>query len=92
MDRPTKFEEGQIFQFYNPKQQQHHQFVVSKAAMNRVAAIFDDGSVIDFAQDEVTFLKLTFVKNSIPGKKRFFPRNLTARQHNDRNLHRRNYP
>ena len=36
MDRPTKFEEGQIFQFYNPKQQQHHQFVVSKAAMNRV--------------------------------------------------------
>ncbi len=62
MDRPTKFEEGQIFQFYNPKQQQHHQFVVSKAAMNRVAAIFYDGSVIDFAQDEVTFLKLTFVK------------------------------
>ena len=30
--------------------------------MNRVAAIFDDGSVIDFAQDEVTFLKLTYVK------------------------------
>lgn len=62
MNRPTKFEEGQIFQFYNPKQQQHHQFVVSKAAMNRVAAIFDDGSVIDFAQDEVFFQKLTFVK------------------------------
>lgn len=56
------FEEGQVFSYYNSKQHKYHQLVISKVLNNRVAAIFDDGSVLDFDIKDVIFERLTFLK------------------------------